>query len=103
MKSLFDLSGKVAIVTGAARGIGQGIAIELARAGADVVVSDIIPEEGTIKQIKKLKRKAIYVKTDISKKQEVENLISETIKAFKKIDILVNNAGVYIPGSVSDL
>jgi len=103
MKSLFDLSGKVAIVTGAARGIGQGIAIELARAGADVVVSDIIPEEGTIKQIKALKRKAIYVKTDISNKKQVENLINETIKHFKKIDILVNNAGVYIPGSVSDL
>jgi len=103
MKSLFDLSGKVAIVTGAARGIGQGIAIELARAGADVVVSDIIPEEGTINQIKKLKRKAIYVKTDISNKKQVENLINEAIKHFKKIDILVNNAGVYIPGSVSDL
>ena len=103
MTDLFDLTGKVAIVTGAARGIGQGIAVELARAGADVVVSDIIPEEGTINQIKKLKRKAIYVKTDISKKKEVQNLINETIKNFKKIDILVNNAGVYIPGNVSDL
>jgi len=102
MKSLFDLSGKVAIVTGAARGIGQGIAIELARAGADVVVSDIIPEEGTIKQIKALKRKAIYVKTDISKKKEVENLINETIKQFKKIDILVNNAGIYLAGNTLD-
>ncbi|MDD5192371.1 MAG: SDR family NAD(P)-dependent oxidoreductase [Candidatus Nanoarchaeia archaeon] len=102
MTDLFDLTGKVAIVTGAARGIGQSIAIELARQGADVVVSDIIPEEGTIVQIKKLKRKAIYVKTDISKKKEVENLINETIKQFKKIDILVNNAGIYIAGNVSD-
>ena len=103
MAGIFDLTGKVAIVTGAARGIGQGIAIELARAGADVVVSDIIPEEGTINQIKKLKRKAIYVKTDISKKKEVENLIAETIKNFKKIDILVNNAGIYLAGNVSGL
>ena len=102
MSDLFDLIGKVAIVTGAARGIGQGIAIELARAGADVVVSDIIPEEGTIKQIKALKRKAIYIKTDISKKNEVENLINETIKNFKKIDILVNNAGIYLAGNISD-
>jgi NAD(P)-dependent dehydrogenase (short-subunit alcohol dehydrogenase family) len=101
--TLFDLTGKVAIVTGAARGIGQGIAIELARAGADVVVSDIIPEEGTVNQIKKLKRKAIYVKTDISKKSDAENLIKETIKNFKKIDILVNNAGVYLSGNVSDM
>ncbi len=103
MSGLFDLTGKVAIITGAARGIGQGIAIELARAGADVVVSDIIPEEGTIKQIKSLKRKAIYVKTDISKKREVENLINETIKHFKKIDILVNNAGIYLPGEVKNM
>ena len=103
MTDLFDLTGKVAIVTGAARGIGQSIAVELARAGADVVVSDIIPEEGTIAQIKKLKRKAIYIKTDISKKKEVENLINETTKQFKKIDILVNNAGIYITGNVSDL
>jgi NAD(P)-dependent dehydrogenase (short-subunit alcohol dehydrogenase family) len=102
MTGLFDLTGKVAIVTGAARGIGQSIAIELARAGCNVVVSDIIPEEGTVSQIKKLKGKAIYVKTDISKKKEVENLIAETIKNFKKIDILVNNAGVYLPGNVSD-
>ncbi|MBU2576486.1 MAG: glucose 1-dehydrogenase [Nanoarchaeota archaeon] len=100
---LFDLTGKVAIVTGAARGIGQGIAVELARAGADVVVSDVIPEEGTINKIEKLKRKAIYVKADISSKMEVENLIKETIKQFKKIDILVNNAGIFIAGNVSDL
>jgi len=103
MTDLFDLTGKVAIVTGAARGIGQGIAIEMARKGADVVVSDIIPGNDTVNQIKKLKRKAIYVKTDISKKKEVENLINETIKNFKKIDILVNNAGVYIPGNTLDL
>jgi NAD(P)-dependent dehydrogenase (short-subunit alcohol dehydrogenase family) len=103
MGDLFDLTGKVAIVTGAARGIGQGIAIELARAGANIVVSDIIPEEGTVNQIKKLKRKAIYVKTDISKKADVENLIKETIRNFKKIDILVNNAGVYLPGNVLNM
>ena len=103
MTNLFDLTGKVAIVTGAARGIGQGIAIELARAGANVVVSDIIPGDNTVNQIKKLKRKAVYVKTDISKKKEVENLITETLKNFKKIDILVNNAGIYITGNTLDL
>lgn len=101
--SLFDLTGKVAIVTGAARGIGQSIAVELARAGADVVVSDIILGDETVSQIKKLKRKAIYVKTDVSKKKEVENLINETIKNFKKIDILVNNAGIFRPGATETL
>ena len=98
MGDLFDLTGKVAIVTGAARGIGQAIAVELARKGANVVVSDIIPGEETVNQIKKLKRKAIYVKADISDKKSVENLINQTIKNFKKIDILVNNAGIYLQG-----
>ena len=98
MVSLFDLTGKIAIVTGAARGIGQSIALELAKAGADIVVSDIIPGEDTVNQIKKLNRKSIYVKTNISNKLEVNNLINKTIKAFKKIDILVNNAGIYISG-----
>lgn len=98
MVSLFDLTGKIAIVTGAARGIGQSIAIELAKAGADIVVSDIITGEDTVNQIKKLNRKSIYVKTDISNKLEVNNLINQTIKTFKKIDILVNNAGIYISG-----
>lgn len=103
MTDLFDLNGKVAVVTGSARGIGQAIAVELARNGADVVVSDIIPGDETLNQIKKLKRKTIYVKTDISKKEEVENLVNQAIRNFKKIDILVNNAGVYIPGTTLDL
>ena len=98
---MFNLKGKVAIVTGAARGIGQSIAIELARQGADVVVSDIIPGQQTANRIKTLKRKAIYVKTDVSSKNEVENLMNETIKKFKKIDVLVNNAGIFVTGPTS--
>ena len=94
---MFDLKNKVAIVTGSARGIGQAIAIELARAGADVVVSDVIPGSATANKIKKLKRKSIFIRADVSKKQEVDNLINETIKKFKKIDILVNNAGIFKP------
>lgn len=95
MNSLFDLSGKVAIVTGAARGIGEGIAIELAKSGANVVVSDIISGENTVKKIKGLGRKSIYIKTDVSNESDVKNLIDETMKKFGKIDILVNNAGIY--------
>ncbi len=93
---MFNLKNKTAIVTGSARGIGQSIAVELARHGADVVVTDIIPGQQTVKKIKALKRNSFFVKTDISKKQEIENLIKETIKKFKKIDILVNNAGIFI-------
>jgi len=94
---MFDLKSKVAIVTGAARGIGQSIAVELARNGADVVVSDIIPGNTTVNKIKSLKKRAIFIKTDISNKEQIENLINQTIKKFKKIDILVNNAGIFIP------
>lgn len=90
-----NLKGRVAIVTGAARGMGEAIAIELARYGANVVVSDVLPGESTVKKIKALKRDSIYVKTDVSNENEVKNLIDETIKKFKRIDILVNDAGIY--------
>lgn len=100
---MFDLTGKVAIVTGAARGIGQSIAIELARHGASVVVSDIISGQVTVNKIKTLKRKSFFVNADVSKKKDVENLINETVKKFKKIDILVNNAGIFITGTTEKL
>lgn len=100
---MINLKEKVAIVTGAARGIGQAIAVELARYGANVVVSDILPGQTTVNKIKALKRKAIYFKTDVSNKQEIEKLIAETIKKFKKIDILVNNAGVFHPSPSENL
>lgn len=92
---MFDLKNKVAIVTGSARGIGQSIAIELARYGANVVVSDIIPGQGTVNKIKALKKKSVFIKADMSKKSDIDNLINQTIKKFKKIDILVNNAGIF--------
>ncbi len=92
---LSDLSGKVAVVTGASRGIGEAIAVELARHGANVVASDILSCDNTIKQIKALKKQALYVKTDVSNEKEVISLISETMKKFRRIDILVNNAGIY--------
>jgi NAD(P)-dependent dehydrogenase (short-subunit alcohol dehydrogenase family) len=94
---LTNLKNKVAIVTGAARGMGESIAVELARYGANVVVSDIISGKGTIKKIKALKRDAIYIKADVSDENEVKNLINETVRKFKGIDILVNNAGIYKP------
>ncbi len=92
---MFNLTGKTAIVTGSARGIGHTIAIELARHGANVVITDIIPGDATVNKIKALKRKSFFIKADVSKKQEVENLINKTLKQFKKIDILVNNAGIF--------
>jgi NAD(P)-dependent dehydrogenase (short-subunit alcohol dehydrogenase family) len=100
---MFNLSNKVAIVTGAARGIGASIAVEFARSGASVVVSDILPGDETVAKIKKLKGNAIYVKTDTSSKKDIENLINQAIKNFKKIDILVNNAGIFRPGATESV
>lgn len=92
-----DLRGKVAIITGAAKGMGKSDAIKLALAGAKVVVSDISLEECQLvaNEIKKSRGEALAVKCDVSKKSEIDSAVSETIKKFGKIDILVNNAGIY--------
>jgi 3-oxoacyl-[acyl-carrier protein] reductase len=92
------LTGKVAIVTGASKGIGAGIAKELAAAGAAVVVNYASSKDGAdrvAKEITSKGGKAIAVKADVSKAAEVKRLFEETQKAFGALDILVNNAGVY--------
>ncbi|MFA5878422.1 MAG: SDR family NAD(P)-dependent oxidoreductase [Candidatus Staskawiczbacteria bacterium] len=97
-KPFCDLKGKVAIVTGARRGMGRTHAIVLAKAGAKVVVSDISQEEcqKVADEIKKLGGKAIAVKCDVSNKVEVDALVQKTVEQFSKLDILVNNAGICI-------
>lgn len=90
----FKLDGKVAIVTGAARGLGQGIAIGLAEAGADVACVDILPSSATTKSIEELGRKTIEIKADLSTLKSVDEIIKKTKNAFGKIDILFNNAGI---------
>lgn len=91
---MFDLSDRVAIVTGGSRGIGRGIAIALAKAGADIAIADVIDANEAVGEIKKLGRKAIAIKTDVSDKKSVDSMVSEVLKKFKKIDILINNAGI---------
>jgi 3-oxoacyl-[acyl-carrier protein] reductase/2-hydroxycyclohexanecarboxyl-CoA dehydrogenase len=90
------LKDKVAIVTGAGRGIGRGIALKLAEEGAKVVVSDVIEENAqkVVEQIKQAGGKATASKTDISQKSEVEAMFAKGIAEFGPIDILVNNAGI---------
>jgi len=92
-----DLKGKVAIVTGAGKGMGEADAIKLAGAGAKVVLADIDVASCQIvaEKIKKDRGEALVVKCDQSKKVDVENVVKETLKKFGKIDILVNNAGIY--------
>jgi len=86
----------VALVTGAAQGIGRAIALLLARNGADIVVSDINLEkaEETAKEIRAIGPKATAVKVDVSNLSEVERMVEAIIEKLAKIDILVNNAGI---------
>ena len=93
-----DLTDKVAIVTGSARGIGREIALKLAEVGADVVVNDIEAAaeslESVVKEIKALNRQSLAITADVSSSEDVNRLIETAVKEFGKIDILVNNAGV---------
>jgi 3-oxoacyl-[acyl-carrier protein] reductase len=92
------LEGKVAVVTGASKGIGAGIAKQLAAEGAAVVVNYASSKDGAdsvVKQIEQHDGKAIAVQADVAKKEDIERLFAETKKAFGRLDILVNNAGVY--------
>ena len=90
-----ELKDKVAIVTGSGRGIGEGIALVLAREGARVVVNDMNLENANsvVRKIEALGSKAIAVKADITKKAEVDAMVAQTVKQFGTVDILVNNAG----------
>src|SRR6478735_7664684 len=92
------LAGKVAIVTGASKGIGAGIAKALGAAGASVVVNYSSSKSGAdnvVEAISSAGGRAIAVKADISKASEAQALVDDAIKAFGRVDVLVNNTGVY--------
>ena len=91
-----ELTGKVALVTGAAQGIGKAIALLLARNGADLVVWDINLEkaEETAKEIEALGRRAIAMKVDVASLDHVERMVEAILEKLGQIDILVNNAGI---------
>lgn len=94
-----NLNGKTALVTGASKGIGAGIAKALAAAGASVIVNYASSKDGAEKVVKEITAKggkAIAVQADTSKAADVKRLFDETKKAFGKLDVLVNNAGVYL-------
>jgi len=95
-KEYFNLEGRVAIVTGARRGMGRTHCFALADAGAKVIVSDINNSESelVVDEIRERGGEACAIECDISKKEEVDNLIKKTKEIYERIDILVNNAGV---------
>ena len=94
MSNIFDLGGKVAIVTGANTGIGQAIALSLAAAGADIAAVGRTPAEETVEKVRALDRKAEIVSADLSSIEPVQRVVDETIAKLGGLDILINNAGI---------
>jgi 2-deoxy-D-gluconate 3-dehydrogenase len=94
MRNPFDLSGKVAVITGANTGIGQAIALALAEAGADIAAVGRTPAEDTVAKARALGRRAEVVSADLSTIEPVQRVIDETLEKLGRLDILVNNAGI---------
>ena len=90
------LKGKVAIVTGAGRGMGEAIAMRLAEEGAKVVVADVDEKPGqeVAEKIRNIGAEAIAIKADVAKRKEAQNVVEACVNQFKSVDILVNNAGI---------
>jgi len=91
-----ELTGKVALVTGAAQGIGKAVALFLAQHGADIAVSDINLEkaEETAKEVQAVGRRSTAIKVDVTNLENVEGMVGAILEQFGRIDILVNNAGI---------
>ena len=94
MTNVFDLTGRVAVITGANTGIGQGIALALAGAGADIAAVGRSPCDATIAKVEALGRKGRFLRADLSTIAPIEGLVEQAVAAFGKIDILINNAGI---------
>jgi NAD(P)-dependent dehydrogenase (short-subunit alcohol dehydrogenase family) len=105
LKDLFNLNGKVALVTGASSGMGKAIAEAMGIHGAKVVISgnDEVGCKITAEEFKKQGIPAEYIVCDVSVKEDIDRLVSETIKKKEKIDILVSCTGIAIPGSSLDV
>ena len=104
-KDLFDLKGKVALITGGNGGLGLGMALGLAGAGADIAVAARNPDKTSdaIKQLENIGARAISVPTDVTQELEIESMVSLTLQQFGHIDILVNNSGVTMRKEPEDL
>lgn len=98
--SLFDLTGNVAVVTGASRGLGQAMALALAKAGCDVAINARTAEslKETDEAIRKLGRKTLLIPGDVSDEAQVKAMVDSVQKTFSRIDVFVNNAGVWEGG-----
>ena len=101
----FSLKGKVAIVTGASRGIGKAMSLALAEAGADVAVAarTLTKLEDLSEQIHSLHRNCVVCQTDVTRSEDLEKLVQKTLQKLGRIDILLNNAGMNVRKLAIDL
>ena len=90
----FSLEGKVALVTGANTGLGQGIAVALAKAGADIAVAGFVPPAETAEMVKAAGRRFLSIDANLMTIEPVRRIVDETVKRLDRLDILVNNAGM---------
>lgn len=100
---LFNLSGKTAIVTGASRGLGKAMALAMAQAGANIVITDVLDTAAAVKEMESSGAKAMGIKVDVTQSGDIAEMIKKTLTKFGSIDILINNAGIYYPTPVKDL
>jgi 2-deoxy-D-gluconate 3-dehydrogenase len=94
VNGFFDLTGRVAAVTGANTGIGQGIAIALAKAGADVALIGRTPAEETAEEVRAVGRRPAILSADLSSMAPISEIVDQTVAELGGLDILVNNAGI---------
>lgn len=93
-----EVKGKIAIVTGAGQGLGRWMALGLAHAGADIVVSEINPQTGkaVADEVQKMGRRALFIATDVSRVDSIQAMVDRVVHEWGRIDILVNNAGINV-------
>ena len=103
--SLFDLTGKKALVTGASVGIGRGCALALARAGADVAIVDLNEKAGsaTAREILAMGRQSVFIPCDVTRQDQVQAMVRRVVENFGRLDIALNNAGIGILGADEEI